>query len=140
MLFRSRSMPDAPRYRRVRLKISGEALMGGRDYGIDPDRVNRVAGEIAQIHALGTEVCLVVGAGNIFRGIIGAAQGIERATADYMGMLATGIHAIALQRRCEMERLHTRAMSDILMETVCEPHIGRRPGRQRETGAGGHLP
>src|SRR3546814_4529530 len=112
MLFRSRSMPDAPRYRRVRLKISGEALMGGRDYGIDPDRVNRVAGEIAQVHALGTEVCLVVGAGNIFRGISGAAQGIERATADYMGMLATVINALALQSACEKEGLHTRVLSD----------------------------
>jgi uridylate kinase len=127
-------MPDAPRYRRVLLKISGEALMGGREYGIDPDMVSRVASEIAQVHALGTEVCLVVGAGNIFRGISGAAQGIERATADYMGMLATVINALALQSACEKEGLHTRVLSAIPMATVCEPYIRRRAVRHMEKG------
>src|SRR3546814_14286974 len=106
-------MPDAPRYRRVLIKISGEALMGGREYGIDPDMVNRVAGEIAQVHALGTEVCLVVGAGHIFRGIRGAAQGIERAKADYLGMLAADIKEIALTSACGEEGLHPRALAAI---------------------------
>lgn len=127
-------MPAAPRYRRVLLKISGEALMGGRDYGIDPEMVNRVAEDVAQVHAMGTEICLVIGAGNIFRGISGAAQGIERATADYMGMLATVINALAMQSACEKAGLHTRVLSAIPMATVCEPYIRRRAVRHMEKG------
>ena len=94
-------MPSAPLYRRVLLKISGEALMGDRQYGIDPETVDRIAGEVAQVIELGAQVCLVVGGGNIFRGMAGAANGMERTTADYMGMLATVMNALALQSACE---------------------------------------
>jgi uridylate kinase len=118
----------------VLLKISGEALMGGREYGIDPAVLARIAGDVAEVHALGVEVCLVVGAGNIFRGIMGASAGIERATADYMGMLATVINALALQSACENQGLHTRVLSAIPMQTVCEPYIRRRAIRHMEKG------
>jgi uridylate kinase len=127
-------MPGQGSYRRVLLKISGEALMGGREYGIDPAVLARIAGDVAEVHALGVEVCLVVGAGNIFRGIMGASAGIERATADYMGMLATVINALALQSACENQGLHTRVLSAIPMQTVCEPYIRRRAIRHMEKG------
>lgn len=127
-------MPDAPRYRRVLLKISGEALMGGREYGIDPDMVSRVASEIAQVHALGTEVCLVVGAGNIFRGISGAAQGIERATADYMGMLATVMNALAFHNALERQGTPARVLSAIPMPTICESYVRAKALHHLENG------
>ena len=114
-------MPSAPLYRRVLLKISGEALMGDRQYGIDPDTVDRIAKEVAQVIEAGAQVCLVVGGGNIFRGMAGAANGMERTTADYMGMLATVMNALALQSSCERQGLHTMVLSAIPMDTVCEP-------------------
>lgn len=127
-------MPSAPAYRRVLLKISGEALMGAGDYGIDPPMVTQIAADVAAVRALGCEVCLVVGGGNIFRGVSGAATGMERATADYMGMLATVINALALQNACEKAGLHTRVVSAIPMATVCEPYIRRRAVRHLEKG------
>src|SRR4029077_14195094 len=93
----ARLMPAKLQYRRVLLKISGEGLMGERDYGLDPDVVTRIADEIKCVHALGVEVCVVIGGGNIFRGVQGAAAGMERASADYMGMLATVINSLAMQ-------------------------------------------
>ena len=127
-------MAQAAQYRRVLLKISGEALMGDQDYGIDPKMVGRIAEDIARVHALGVEICMVVGGGNIFRGISGAASGIERATADYMGMLATVMNGLALQSACEHQGLHTRVVSAIPMQTVCEPYIRRRAIRHMEKG------
>jgi uridylate kinase len=127
-------MAGPPSYRRVLLKISGEALMGGRDHGIDSAMVDRIARDIAEVHKLGTEVCMVVGGGNIFRGLSGAAHGMERSTADYMGMLATVINALALQNACEKVGLHTRVLSAIPMSTVCEPYIRRRAVRHMEKG------
>lgn len=127
-------MPSEPRYRRVLLKISGEALMGARQYGIEPETVNRIAHEVAEVVRLGAQVCLVVGGGNIFRGVSGAANGMERATADYMGMLATVMNALALQGACEEAGLHSRVQSAIPMDTVCEPYIRRRAMRHMEKG------
>lgn len=127
-------MPSAPLYRRVLLKISGEALLGDRQYGIDPDTVDRIAEEVSQVIELGVQVCLVVGGGNIFRGMAGAANGMERTTADYMGMLATVMNALALQSSCESLGLQTRVQSAIPMSTVCEPYIRRRAVRHMEKG------
>jgi uridylate kinase len=122
------------RYRRVLLKVSGEALMGSRDYGLDPQVVNRVAAEVKQVVELGVQVCLVIGGGNIFRGVSGAATGMERATADYMGMLATVMNALAMQSALESQGVHTRVQSAIPMSTVCEPYIRRRAERHMEKG------
>ncbi len=121
-------------YRRVLLKLSGEALMGERDYGLDPATVERIAGEVTAVAALGVEVCLVIGGGNIFRGISGAANGMERATADYMGMLATVMNALAMQSALETNGAQTRVLSAIPMQTVCEPYIRRRAVRHMERG------
>ena len=121
-------------YRRVLLKISGEALMGGREFGLDPDTVNRIAGEVQMAVAAGAELCLVIGGGNIFRGIAGAAQGMQRASADYMGMLATVINALAMQNALEQLGVQTRVQSAIPMATVCEPYIRRRAQRHLEKG------
>jgi len=126
--------PGLPRFRRVLLKVSGEALMGGREYGLDPVIVDRVAGEIKAVLGLGIEVCLVIGGGNIFRGISGAATGMERASADYMGMLATVINALAMQNALEKIGVKTRVQSAIPMSTVCEPYIRRRAVRHMEKG------
>ncbi len=125
--------PDL-KYRRVLLKISGEGLMGERDYGLDPAVVARIAQEIKTVHALGVEVCLVVGGGNIFRGVSGAAVGMERASADYMGMLATVINALAMQNALERHDVPTRVQSAISMQSVCEPYIRRRAIRHLEKG------
>ncbi len=122
------------RYKRVLLKISGEALMGTRDYGLDPTIVERVAGEIKTVVAMGVEVCLVIGGGNIFRGVSGAAQGMDRAAADYMGMLATVINALAMQNALEKADVPTRVLSAIPMSTVCEPYIRRKAQRHMEKG------
>jgi uridylate kinase len=122
------------RYKRVLLKVSGEALMGGRDYGLDPETVDRVAKEIKEVHKLGVEVCLVIGGGNIFRGLSGAARGMERATADYMGMLATVINSLALQNALEKLGVPTRVQSAIPMSAVSEPYIRRRAVRHMEKG------
>ncbi len=127
-------MPVPTRYKRVLLKISGEALMGTRDYGLDPAIVERVAGEIKTVVAMGVEVCLVIGGGNIFRGVSGAAQGMDRAAADYMGMLATVINALAMQNALEKAEVPTRVLSAIPMSTVCEPYIRRKAQRHMEKG------
>ncbi len=127
-------MGDAPQYKRVLLKISGEALMGERDYGLDPGIVDRIAIDIHDVHALGVETAVVVGGGNIFRGLSGAARGMERATADYMGMLATVINSLALQSALEKLSVQTRVQSAIPMATVAEPYIRRRAVRHMEKG------
>ncbi len=127
-------MTDTPKYRRVLLKISGEALMGTRDYGLDPEVVARVATDVRQVLEMGVEVCLVIGGGNIFRGISGAAEGMERASADYMGMLATVINSLAVQSALESLGVATRVLSAIPMATVAEPYIRRRAVRHMEKG------
>ena len=114
-------MSSAPIYRRVLLKISGEALMGSGSYGLDMATVDRVAGEIKEAKGIGTEVCAVIGGGNIFRGLQAAASGMERASADYMGMLATVMNALAMQNALERIGVDTRVLSAIPMTTVCEP-------------------
>jgi uridylate kinase len=121
-------------YKRVLLKISGEALMGSREFGLDPETVGRIAREVKAAKALGVELCLVIGGGNIFRGIAGAAQGMQRASADYMGMLATVINALAMQNALEQLDVQTRVQSAIPMATVCEPYIRRRAQRHLEKG------
>lgn len=127
-------MPGDVTYQRILLKLSGEALMGSQEYGIDPEFLSRVAREIKAVHDLGIEVCLVVGGGNIFRGIQSAAQGIERATGDYMGMLATVMNSLAVQAALERLDVPTRVLSAIPMATVCEPYIRRRGIRHLEKG------
>ena len=114
------------------LKLSGEVLVGNKEYGIDPDKVVSIAEDIAQVHKKGKEICIVVGGGNIFRGISGAAQGIDRVTADGMGMLATVINALALQNAIEKKRISTRVLSAIPMQTICESFIKRRAIRHLE--------
>ena len=122
------------RYKRVLLKLSGEALMGGREYGLDPEMVSRVAEEIKSVVEMGVEVCVVIGGGNIFRGVSGAASGMDRATADYMGMLATVINALAMQNALEKAGVPVRVLSAIPMAAVCEPYIRRRAMRHMEKG------
>lgn len=122
------------KFKRVLLKISGEALMGAKQYGIDYDTVERIASEVKDARELGAELCLVVGGGNIFRGMSQAAQGMERASADYMGMLATVMNAIALQNALEKIGVFTRVMSAIEMTAICEPYIRRRAIRHMEKG------
>lgn len=127
-------MGDALRYGRILLKVSGEALLGERSYGIDIGTVERIAADVKEACADGVQVCLVIGGGNIFRGLAGAAGGIERATADYMGMLATVMNALAMQAVLERMGVPTRVQSAIPMETVCEPYIRRRAIRHMEKG------
>jgi uridylate kinase len=127
-------MPADLRYRRVLLKISGEGLMGDRDYGLDPAVVARIADEIKSVHSLGVEVCVVIGGGNIFRGVQGAAVGMERASADNMGMLATVINSLAMQNELERQGVATRVQSAISMQSICEPYIRRRAIRHLEKG------
>ncbi len=122
------------RFKRVLLKISGEALMGGGEYGIDTETVNRVAQDMKDAIKLGVQVCLVIGGGNIFRGVSGAAVGMDRASADYMGMLATVINSLAMQNALEKIGVDTRVQSAIPMDTVCEPYIRRRAIRHIEKG------
>ncbi len=123
-----------PRYKRVLLKISGEALMGAQDYGMEPAMVQRIAGEVKSVHALGGQVCLVIGGGNIFRGVSGTAKGMERATADYMGMLATVINSLGMQSALERAGVPTRVQSALPISAVCEPYIRRRAIRHMEKG------
>ena len=123
-----------PVYRRVLLKLSGEALMGDREFGLDPDIVGRIAQEIRDVLALGVEICLVIGGGNIFRGVSGAAAGMDRAAADYMGMMATVINSLAMQSALERAGVMTRVQSAISMQSVCEPYIRRRAIRHMEKG------
>jgi uridylate kinase len=122
------------KYKRVLLKVSGEALMGPGEYGLDPGTVDRIADEIRHVHQLGVQVCLVIGGGNIFRGVSGAAIGMERAGADTMGMLATVINSLAMQNALEKIGVDTRVQSAIPMTTVCEPYIRRRAARHMEKG------
>ena len=123
-----------PAYRRILLKISGEALMGPQQFGLHPPTVERIAEEVAGLHRLGVEIAMVIGGGNIFRGLQGSAQGMERTTADYMGMLATVMNALAMQNALEQAGVHTRVQSAIQMDTVCEPVIRRRAERHLEKG------
>jgi uridylate kinase len=127
-------MPQQPVCKRVLLKLSGEALMGDFQYGIDPGRLRAVALEISHAVASGTEMAIVVGAGNIFRGVSGASQGIDRATADYMGMLATVMNSMALQDALRKFSTHSRVLSAIAMQAVCEPYIRGRAIRHLEKG------
>ena len=122
------------RFKRVLLKISGEALMGNGDYGIEPATVNRIAQDIKDAIAIGVEVCLVIGGGNIFRGVSGAAVGMDRATADHMGMLATVINSLAMQNALENLGIPTRVQSAIPMASVCEPYVRRKAMRHMEKG------
>ena len=129
-------MPDdtteMTKYKRVMLKISGEALMSDQGFGLHPPTVQRIAREIESVHALGVEICMVIGGGNIFRGLQGSAEGMERTTADYMGMLATVMNALAMQSALEDLGVFTRVISAIPMDQVCEPYIRRRAVRHLE--------
>jgi uridylate kinase len=123
-----------PRYRRILLKVSGEVLMGDQAFGIDLKTLDLVAADISEVVASGIQLCLVVGGGNIFRGLNMAGKGMERASADYMGMLATVMNALALQSALEKIGVHTRVQSAIPMDAVCEPYIRRRALRHLEKG------
>ena len=129
------SKPASPQvYSRVMLKISGESLMGRLPYGIDPEMVGTVAQQVKDVVATGVEVCLVIGGGNIFRGMSGAAAGMERATGDYMGMLATVMNALAMQNALEQIDVPVRIQSALTISAVCEPYIRRRATRHLEKG------
>lgn len=130
----SADVQSALKYKRVMLKMSGEVLMGPQEYGMDPETVARVARDIKEVVDMGVEVCVVVGAGNIFRGVSGAAQGMDRTTADYMGMLGIVINALALQNALERINVDTRVQSAIRMDSICEPYIRRRALRHMEKG------
>jgi uridylate kinase len=121
-----------PKYRRILLKLSGEALMGDGDYGIDPGTIRRLAEEIQDVHSIGVQVCVVIGGGNIFRGAGLAGAGMDRVTADQMGMLATVINSLALQDALERVGLNTRVMSALKINQVCEDYIKRRAVRHLE--------
>ncbi len=123
-----------PKYKRVLLKMSGEVLMGSREYGIDPETIDALANDIKDAVESGVQVCIVVGAGNIFRGVSGAASGMERVTADYIGMLGTVMNALALQSALEKIDVETRVQSAIPMQAVCEPYVRRRALRHMEKG------
>ncbi len=127
-------MPPQPLYKRVLLKLSGEALMGRGDYGLDNETVRGIAVDIGDVVAMGVQVCVVIGGGNIFRGVSGAASGMERAQADYIGMLATVMNALAMQAALEQRGTPTRVQSAIPMSSVCEPYIRRRAERHMEKG------
>ncbi len=126
--------PDTqkPRFDRVMLKISGEALMGDQGYGLHPPTVERIAQEVKSVHDMGVEICMVIGGGNIFRGLQGSAQGMERTTADYMGMLATVMNALAMQSALERMGAFCRVITAIRMDEVAEPYIRRRAVRHLE--------
>jgi len=129
------SQPASPHvYNRVMLKISGESLMGKLPYGIDPEMVGTVAQQVKDVVATGVQVCLVIGGGNIFRGMSGAAAGMERATGDYMGMLATVMNALAMQNALEQIDVPVRVQSALTISAVCEPYIRRRATRHLEKG------
>ena len=125
---------DDLKFKRILFKVSGEALMGDQDFGHDPKAMSSIVAQIKNAHDMGCEICLVVGGGNIFRGVSKAAQGIERASADYMGMLATVMNGIALQAALEKAGIDTRMQSAIQMDTICEPYIKRRATRHLEKG------
>jgi uridylate kinase len=125
---------DGPAFKRILLKLSGEALMGSLDYGTDPERLQAVAAQIKKVHDRGVEIGIVLGAGNIYRGIAGAASGMDRATADYMGMLAIVLNALQLQDALEKLGVHTRVQSALHVQEVAEPYIRRRAMRHLEKG------
>ncbi len=127
-------MVTTPSYKRIMLKMSGEALMGDEKFGIDPATVKRFAQDIKEVVVQGVEVCVVIGGGNIFRGVSGASVGMDRTTADYMGMLGIVINSLALQNALELEGVDTRVQSAIRMDSVCEPYIRRRALRHMEKG------
>src|SRR5215467_5506103 len=127
-------MRSDARFRRVLLKLSGEALMGSQSYGIDIGAVDRIAGDIKEAVESGIQICVVIGGGNIFRGLSAAARGIDRATGDYMGMLATVMNALAMQAALERSGIASRVQSAIPMSSVCEPYIRRRAIRHMEKG------
>jgi len=122
------------KFKRVMLKISGEALMGDQSFGLSPPTLERIAREVASVNELGVEICMVIGGGNIFRGLQGSAEGMERTTADYMGMLATVMNALAMQSALEQNGVYTRVISAITMNEVAEPYIRRRAVRHLEKG------
>jgi uridylate kinase len=128
------AVTSEPVFRRVLLKLSGEALMGDLEYGTDPGRVRAVAQQIAAVHARGIEIAIVVGAGNIYRGLKGAAAGMDRSTADYMGMVATVLNALTMQDALEKAGANTRVQSAITISEVAEPYIRRRAMRHLEKG------
>jgi uridylate kinase len=125
---------DGPAFKRILLKLSGESLMGSLDYGTDPERLRAVAEQVKTVHDRGVEIGIVLGAGNIYRGIAGAASGMDRATADYMGMLAIVLNALQLQDALEMLGVHTRVQSALHVQEVAEPYIRRRAMRHLEKG------
>jgi uridylate kinase len=125
---------SAPIFRRILLKLSGESLMGDLEYGTDLERLREVAAEIKRVHDRGVEIAIVLGAGNIYRGISGAAEGMDRATADYMGMLAIVLNALQLQDALEKHGVHTRVQSALHVQEVAEPYIRRRAMRHLEKG------
>ena len=127
-------MSQAPVYKRVLLKLSGEALMGGREYGLDTETMQAIARDVADVVAMGVQVSIVIGGGNIFRGVSAAASGMDRAQADYMGMLATVMNALGMQNALERAGVPTRVQSAIPMASVCEPYIRRRAERHMEKG------
>ena len=127
-------MSQKPVYQRVMLKLSGEALMGRREFGLDTETVSAIARDIRDVVAMGVEVCVVIGGGNIFRGVSAASSGMDRAQADYMGMLATVMNALAMQASLEKAGVQTRVQSAIPMASVCEPYIRRRAMRHMEKG------
>ncbi len=122
------------KFKRILLKLSGESLMGERGYGIDPEMLNHFSGEIASVRSLGVEVGIVIGGGNIYRGIAAAADGVDKVVGDQMGMLATVINSLALQNVLEKKGIYTRLMSAITMEQIAEPYIRRRAIRHLEKG------
>jgi len=128
------SSKTKPKYKRVLIKVSGEALMGDKGYGQDHKTIERICKDIKEVRAMGVEVCLVVGGGNIYRGSSAAETGMERASADYMGMLATVLNALALQNTLERMGVYTRVLSAIQMMEICEPYIRRRAMRHLERG------
>ena len=130
----SDSTRPAPRYQRVLLKLSGEALMGDQQFGVDPAVTTRIARDVGEIQGLGVQTAIVIGGGNIFRGLAASVRGMDRATADYMGMLATVINALALQDALERQGVHTRTVTAIEMRAVAEPFIRRRAIRHLEKG------
>jgi uridylate kinase len=127
-------MPETPKYRRILVKVSGQALMGKLEYGIDWETVDTIAEQVLAVREMGVEFCMVIGGGNIFRGVSGATKGIERASGDYMGMLATVINALAMQHSLEGHGVTTRVLSAIPMASVCEPFVRRRATRHLEKG------
>jgi uridylate kinase len=126
--------PTKPTFKRILLKISGEVLMGGREYGIDPETTDRMANEIKDVVNMGVQVCVAIGGGNIFRGVAGAANGMDRVTADYIGMMAIIMNALALQSALEKIGIQCRVQSAIPVDAVCEPFIRRRAIRHVEKG------